>query len=270
MRKIVLAFLVILLVRMAVQAQPQAYDAKIDYQKTRQNAVAIELPFNQEVVGDAIKDYMGGKGHKGSSFRGFTVYRGVKLGDSDGDTKDLHFRIDRKTRRDKSASTVYLLVANPSEDPATRQVAGDDAPTDKARAFLNAMVPAVEAHDLEVQIKTQEEIVKKALKKSNGLADDQTDLEKKIRNTQADLDQNKKDQLKQSRDAQSISHNDDEAMKKANKKMNRLVDDQGDLLKKLRKYETALDQNKLDQAAQQKELDKQQQILDSMKSHRKG
>ncbi|MDR3716322.1 MAG: hypothetical protein P4L51_26250 [Puia sp.] len=266
MRRIVLAFAFIVLARIAGQAQPQAYDAKIDYQKGQQSVAAIDLPYSEDITEAAIKDYMSKKGLKGSSLRGFTVYRGAKLDESAGDPKDLHFKIEKKPHA-KGTSVIYLLVANPNEDPATR--APGDVPLDPARTFLNNLVPSVEAANLEAQIKTQEEIVKKAQKKKNNLADDQTSLEKKIRNLQTDLDQNKKDQVTAAAAVQANVNGDAEALKKAQKKMNKLLDDQGSMQKKLRNNQSDLDQNKKDQDTQQTELDKQQQLLDSLKGRRK-
>jgi hypothetical protein len=208
---------------------------------------------------------MSGKGLKGSSLRGFTVYRGAKLDDTSTDLKDLHFKVEKKSR---GTSVIYLLVANPSEDPATRTPG--DVPLDKAKLFLNNLVPAVEAGDLEAQIKSQDEVVRKALKKRNNLADDSTSLEKKIRNLNADLVQNKKDQLTQSQTVQANVNGDPDALKKAQKKMNHLLDDQGSMQKKLRNGQTDLDQTKRDLIGQQQELDKQQQALDSMKARRKS
>jgi hypothetical protein len=267
MRRIVLAFTFIVLARIAALAQPQAYDAKVDYQKGQQSVAAIDVPYSEDIVETAIKNYMSGKGVKGSSLHGFTVYRGAKLDESGTDVNDLHFKVEKKSRA-KSTTVIYLLVANPSEDPATR--AQGDVPLDKAKTFLNNFVPAVEAGNLEAQIKEQEDVVKKAQKKKNNLADDQSSLEKKIRNLQSDLEQNKKDQLLQSQAVQANINGDADALKKAQKKMNHLIDDQGSMQKKLRNDQSDLDQNKKDQQTQQTERDKQQQALDSMKARRKS
>ena len=120
-----------------------------------------------------------------------------------------------------------------------------------------------------MEISGQEAIYKRALKKAGNLRDDQSDLEKKLRYAQGNLDQNKKDQLALTQDMTNI-HGDNDALTKAQKKMNKLLDDQASLEKKIRKYQADQDQNKKDQDAAQAEVQKQQQVLDSMKARRKS
>jgi len=252
---------------LAATAQPQAYESKVDYQKTRQFAAAIDLPYSTDVVEDGIRGYLSGKGLKGLSTKGYTVYRGARLSDSVTDLNDLYFKVDRRSG-DRKSSVVSLLVVKPSEDPATRAEAAGGS-LDRAKAFLNTLVPPVEARNLESEISGEEAVLKKAQKKMSDLQDDQSDLEKKLRYAQADLEQNKKDQVATASDVQSKVNGDQEALKKAQKKMNKLVDDQGGLEKKIRKYQSGLEQNKRDQASSQADIQRQQQMLDSMKGRRK-
>jgi len=49
-----------------------------------------------------------------------------------------------------------------------------------AKSFLNNLLPDIEAANLELQIKAQEEVVAKAEKKLKGLQDDKIELEKKL------------------------------------------------------------------------------------------
>jgi hypothetical protein len=246
-------------------AQPQAYESKIDYQKTQQAAAAIDLPYPSDLVEDAVRDYMGKKGMKGSGQKGFTVYRGARLTDTASSLNDLYLKVER---RDKTSTTIAVIPAMPSEDPATRTANSTPIPLDDAKAFLNNLVPAIQAHDLEVHINDQQTSTKKSQKKFNNLQDDQADFEKKIRNTQSDLEQNKKDQITASAAVQANLTGDQEALKKAQKQMNKLLDKQSGLEKKLRKYQADLAENKIDQTAQQADLTKQQQTLDTMKTRR--
>lgn len=268
MTKAILLVVILFMLRFTGFTQPQAYETKIGYQKNRQPAAAIDLPYPTDIVQDGIKGYLSGKGLKGSSSKGYDVYRGARLADSSADLSDLYFKIERRSG-DRKTSLVTLLVTKPSQDPATR-AEGDAGPLDGAKSFLNSLAPAVEAHNLEVEISGEEAIFKKAQKKAGNLQDDQTDLEKKLRYAQADLDQNKKDQLSQTQDMQANIHGDSDAMAKAQKKMNKLLDSQGSLDKKIRKYQADLAQNKKDQDAAQAEVSRQQQVLDSMKARRKS
>lgn len=269
MRKILLLTAVLLLSRLAGHAQPQAYESKTDYQKTQQAAAAIDLPYSTDLVEDAIKGYMAKKGNSGSGQKGFTVYRGGRLDSTDATMNDLYFKVDRRGR-DKNSSTVTLLVAKPSEDPATRPLTDSSSylTMDKAKMFLNNLVPSIEAANLDMQIKGQEKTANKSQKKYNGLQNDQSGLEKKLRNAQADLDRNKQDQVQAAADLQANIYGDSDSKAKAQKKMNKLLDKQSDLEKKIRNLQTDLENNKNEQAAQQTEVQKQQQALDTMKVRR--
>jgi peptidoglycan hydrolase CwlO-like protein len=91
---------------------------------------------------------------------------------------------------------VSLVVGKNGEDVKTR-LAPDNSSIDGAKDLLNDMVASIEAYGLEVQIQEQDEAVKKAQKKFDGLSDDQKDYEKKIKSLEDKLEQNKKDQEKQ-------------------------------------------------------------------------
>ncbi len=95
---------------------------------------------------------------------------------------------------------------------------------------------------------------------------DQTDIEKKIRRLQTDQDQNKSDIIKNTQDIQNTVASDADVKNKMQKRMNKLLDQQDDLRKKLRKAQADLDENRINQENQQKEVDKQQQVLDAIKA----
>jgi hypothetical protein len=62
------------------------------------------------------------------------------------------------------------------------------------------MAPYIDAYNLDVQIKKQEEVVKKSEKRLLNLKDDQYDLEKRMKTVQEKITQNKNDQLLQTED----------------------------------------------------------------------
>jgi hypothetical protein len=248
--------------------QPKTYESQISYQKSVQPAVLVDLPYPTDVVESSIKEYMARNGWKGASSRGYKVYKNMKLDNADTSLSDLHIMVDRKSSRDKGNSIVTVLAARAGEDPATRT--GKDAVMmNKTAAFLEKMLPVIEAADLEDRIKTQEGDTKKAQNKLGDLHDEQGSLEKKIRNTEDDLKENKADQIKETQSMQSSVKNDDAALKKSHKKMDKLMDDQTSLQKKLVKYQADLEQNKKNQEFQRTTAGQQQQTLDSLKTLRK-
>ena len=177
-------------------AQPQATEGSVEFQKTQQPAAVIELPYAENVVEKAIADYMARKGNKGSDSKGFKTFKSYRLRDSQENTSDLYFKIDRKSQKEKDVTVVSLVVGKSGEDIKTR-LSPDNATIDGAKDLLNDMVASVDAYNLEVQIQEQDDAVKKAQKKFDGLVDDQKDYEKKIKNLEDKIEQNKKDQEKQ-------------------------------------------------------------------------
>ncbi|MEP6749522.1 MAG: hypothetical protein ABJB86_17425 [Bacteroidota bacterium] len=179
----------------AAYAQPQATEGIAEFQKTQQPAAIIELPYTEKIVDKGIADYMSKKGSKGSDSKGFNTFRGYKLRDSQDYTSDLYFKTERK-RGAKDVTVVTLIVGKNGEDLKTR-TSPDNNSIDGAKDLLNDMVASIDAYNLELTIQDQDDVVKKAQKKYDGLADDQKDYEKKIKGLEDKLDQNKRDQEKQ-------------------------------------------------------------------------
>lgn len=249
----------------------QAYDGKLDYQKTQQPVAIIELSYTQDVVEDGIKDYMVKRGIKSSSAKGFTVFRSARLDSNDTDLSDLYFKIERKGRKEKDVTIITLLPTKPNQDILA--VSGDSTAglrIEKAKSFLNQIAPSLDAHNTDVQFLAQQEVLKKSQKKLNSLMNDQNDLEKKIRKIQADQDQNKSDILKTTQDIQTTVTSDADVKNKMQKRLNKLLDQQDDLRKKLRKSQAELDENRINQDSQQKDVDKQQQALDAIRAKQKS
>ena len=264
-----LSVIVFLLLSFAGEAQQKSYESQVSYQKGQQLATIWALPYPEDVVESSIKDYMSRKGLKPSNSRGYMVFRNVRLEDTATSLNDLHIRVDRKSSKEKDASVVTVLVARPGEDPSAR-MGRDDLAQRRTATYVENMLPGIQAGDLETRIKSQESVTKKSQNKLGDLHDDQGDLEKKIKNTQADIDKNKQDQVTETTIMQQNIHGDDAAMKKSHKKMDKLLSDQTSLQKKLAKYQAQLEQNKKDQGTQQSDALQQQHSLDSLRSMRKN
>jgi hypothetical protein len=196
MKKSILFLSALVIFINAAQSQ-SAWEGKMEQKKGDKVAAVIELPYSQEVVEDAIKEYQAQRGAKQDKTKGFQVFRGVKLMDADPELNDLYFKVDKKNGKEKNASVVYLTVGKPGEDITLRAV-DDRYKISEGINFLNQMVPSVESYILSMDIGNQEEMVKKAEKKLKSLEDEEDDLEKRIKNLQDKLEENRKDQQKQS------------------------------------------------------------------------
>jgi len=243
----------------------QAFPSSIDFQKTRQSGAAIQVPYASGTVEDAVKEYMAKKGYKSSSTKGFMVFRSAPLDSVDTDLSDLYFSVERKSRKESDVTIITLLPAKKNEDLLAHPQT-DSSRTERARSFLNNMVPQIDAYQVQLQVNSQTEVLKKAEKKLNNLMSDQNDLNKKIRRLQSDSAQNKKDQVKEAAELQANVNADDDTKRKNHKRMDKLLDQEGDLAKKLRNTLSDLDQNKRDVVAQQQELDKQRLSLDAIRA----
>lgn len=246
----------------------QAYEGKIEYQKIVHLAAITEEPYQSNVVEEAIKDYMAKNGFKSYGSNGFILFKGVKLANSDTASSDLYFKIDHKSRNEKDVTVIGLLPTKANENPISKSPS-EDSKVEEAKSLLDHLRPFIDAYYLNLQVSEQENVVKKLHKKHDNLADDQANLEKRIRKLQTELDQNKIDQQKQSNLMQQDVNQDQVALQKEHKKMDHLLNDQGDLEKKLRKSQSELEQNKKDQDNLKEELGKQQQVLDSLKGKQK-
>jgi hypothetical protein len=196
MKNFILSITIVVLSKLSFA---QAYEAKVEFQRKDHVAAVIELPYNPDVTEEAIKDYMAKKGFKVNSSRGFLTFKGVKLNPNNSENNDIHFKVERKSRKEKEVSLVHMIVSKENESLSQR-IPDDRTGIEDGKSFLNGMTPHFEAYNLEVEIGEQDKTVKKSEKKLENLIEDQQDLEKRIKNLQDKLAQNKKDQESQKAD----------------------------------------------------------------------
>jgi hypothetical protein len=225
----------------------------------------IQLAYSRQGVEDALADYMARRGVKSADVKSFTVFRSIRFNDTDSSLSDLYFMSEPKSRQERDVTVLTLLPVKNNQDLLSR-MPGDSTLIPQARSFLDSLAPYVNTYVLNLQFNDQDAQVKKARKKMDDLMNDQADLEKKIRGLESDLNDNQKEQVKEAADLQSNINADDGAKRKNQKKLQKLLDQQGNLEKKLRRAKSDLDQNTTDQRQQQAEIDKQQQILDGIKA----
>jgi hypothetical protein len=176
----------------------QAFEDKVEYDKKKQDAFAIEFAFSPEAVEGAFIEKMEKLGYKAKEEKGmfnrdkgFIVFKNALVSDISDARMDYIVKVERKSRREKDESVLYMIL-NKDGNNAMSQFSS--TVVGKARSFLNDLLPNVEAFDLELQIKDQENTVAKAEKKLKDLKNDQESIEKKIKDLQDDLKKNSKDQ----------------------------------------------------------------------------
>ena len=181
-----------------------AYEGSIEFSKKKQDAYIIDFPYPPEAAENALVKKMESLGYKikeekgmFNKDKGFRIYKSAYITSISTTAMDYVFKVERKSRKEKDESQVFLVVMKNDEN----QFRNFDVLTvSSAKRFLSDLLPSVEAEDLELKIKDQEDIVSKAEKKQKNLESDLSDMEKRLKKLQDDIEQNKKDQDKQKKE----------------------------------------------------------------------
>lgn len=187
MRLIIMTLLLIL----SATCFSQSYDGSIEYLKKDQQAMVIEFPYAPSIVEDAIIERMEKLGYKKKETKGFLQYKGAVLKEISSEPADYLIRVERKSKKEKDESVVYLLVTRGEENVIARS---DALLNSNIKSFLNNLTPEVDSYNLELEINAQQKQVEKAQKKLKDLVKSKEDMEKKIKGLQEDIADNIKDQ----------------------------------------------------------------------------
>ena len=200
MKRVILSCIIILCI--AGFAAAQAYEGSIEYNKKKQKALVINYAYPSEAVENAFVKKMETLGYKAkeekgflNKDKGFLVYKNAYITDISNDRMDYIIKVERKSRKEADESVLYVIM---NKDDANALEKLDAYDVGRSKSFLNNLLPDIEAANLELQIKRQEDIVAKAEKKLRDLKDDQSSLEKKLQenkiaqeNTQKDIESQK-------------------------------------------------------------------------------
>lgn len=242
----------------------QAYKTSYTFQKNVYGAAAIQVPYEENVVTEAVRDYMTSKGYKDAHYKDFIIFRSVPLENNSTAYSDAYFNIIKKSRSEKDITIITLIPVKKEAtfSPATEE---DSSYISKSMVFLDSMVHQIHHYSLTQQIQIQQKAMDKTAAKLVSLKNDSGDIAKKIRGYEGDLAQNKIDQSKQTNVINNTATGDQDALAKAHKKMDKLLDNQADYEKKIRNYKADLENNTKDRATQQSLYDKESQSLEALK-----
>ena len=182
---------------MTVLSFGQSYEASIQYDKKKQQAIAIDFVFQPQAVENAIVQKLAKMGYKAKEEKGilnrdkgFLVFKNIFITDIMSDRMDYLIKVERKSRKEADESIMYLVMLKDDKNAMGIMDAGD---VGRAKSFLNNLLPEVEAADLELQIIAQQEVVAKAEKKLRDLKEEQTSLERKIADNKSGQESTQKD-----------------------------------------------------------------------------
>jgi len=162
--------------------------ATADYNKTPQPAIEIEIPYNEKITIKSMTDKMEKKGYRGKENKGYMVFKGVVMDELGPGYYDLHFKAERRSRKEKDASILTMMISSGND-----HFIGDSTDArliSRARAWLDNHTADAEAYDLELQITEQELIMSKADNKLNNLVSDHQSLLKKKEKLEKEIEDN--------------------------------------------------------------------------------
>jgi len=242
----------------------QSYKSSLVFQKNTYPVAAIQVPYEEGVVSDAVKEYMTGRGFKEARYKDFMVFRSVPLDNGNALLSDAYFNIVRKSRSEKDMTVISLLPVK-QEATLSPATAEDSASIRLAVIYLDSMRYNILSYSLKQQILAQQKTVDKTKAKIVSLKNDSGDIAKKIRNYETELQENKTNQDKLTREINAIASGDQASLSKAHHKMDRLLDNQTDYEKKIRNYKAELEDNSKQREFQQNLFDNENQALNGLK-----
>lgn len=185
-------YLSIAMLALYIGTSAQSYTGETKINSMQKLAVINEMPFAAEITEGAVKKKMTQLGYTGKEEKGFIVYKNVSIPSLGPATYNLYFKTERKSRREKEQSSVYMLLSDNYD--AFLNETRDLTVINNAKTFLNSLSVQAEDVYIESEIVKQEEAVKKADKDYTNSVEDGNSLEKKRVNLEEDIRKNKEQQ----------------------------------------------------------------------------
>ena len=192
MKKIIIANLLLVL---SIVGFSQTRFTMAQFNKKEVPAVVGEIPYEEDIVKNAIDKNFEKMGYKGKKVKDYVLYSSVMLPELGTEPHDIYMMVDKKSRQEKGTTVVTFLISKGFETFANDV---DDASLiSSTRVYLTNLREVVAAYDLELQIETQENVVKKSEKKFENLTEDGVFLLKKKKKVEEEIGQNNIDQTTQ-------------------------------------------------------------------------
>lgn len=177
------------------------YPGKVKYQKVEHDATVFEIPYPKDQVEDGLRKLAESRGVKAREHNGFLEAKNVSILKLNGKVSDVYFKVEKAG---KSASKVYMILAEPGEDLNNRATSHTALLMAAGGAGVVAAVGGhLDDHNHDARIRDQENDIKDAEKKYNSLMEEQKRLEKKLADIQKDIDKNKTDQARMQQEIES-------------------------------------------------------------------
>jgi hypothetical protein len=169
--------------------------ALVEFNGGKYNGYQVELNAAPDIVENAVRERFKQQGSKPKETKDFLVYRNVVMPLIDA-TKpiDAFIKVERKSRKEKEQSVVFLIATLPGEIPEDKVKSGAATglavitPFEKGGNFLTGFLPDVKQGVYEKDRASQQSQLKKEEKKLADLVAEQADMEKKLKKLQSDIE----------------------------------------------------------------------------------
>lgn len=276
MKKTFLLF--VLLANLSLQAQTvklqNIRQTLVSFNGAKYNGLTAEVQASPDIVEGVLKDKFASQGVKPKEIDDFLVFRNVILKSVDSaKLMDAFFRVEKKSKKEKDASTVSFIAANHGDIPDAKLKSKSAAPIAATAAvsdeILISLNPSLDIKVFEKTLSDKQDEIKQHEKKLKDLYDDSVKYVKKQIDLEDDILKNKKEQEKVRGDLDKASKNVGDT-KKIVKKLDDLVDDQVKYEKKLRSLFDTMGQNKKEQEIERANLARLGKELENIKAQRPG
>ncbi|TAH01350.1 MAG: hypothetical protein EAZ17_04935 [Sphingobacteriales bacterium] len=182
-------------------ANVRHYPGKVKYQKVEHDATIFEIPYPKDQVENGMRKLAESRGVKAKERNGFYEVKNVSILRLSGKVCDMYYKVEKDG---KSASKVYMILADPGEDLNNRVSSHTALLVAAGGVGVAAAVGGhLDDHNQESRIKEQENDIKESEKKYNNLMEEQSRLEKKLSDIQKDIEKNKTDQARMQQEIES-------------------------------------------------------------------
>lgn len=201
MKKInlIMSCLVILSVKLLAQSTPA--EGTVEYDKVQVPCYKMDIPVSEDVAKEAIKERFKKMGVKGKEKKDFLEFKDVTIPEIRSGKVDAYIKVERKGKKENNISEVSMILTEPGVAPGAASSGGGAAVVAGVTAvgafgLLSSLNESSATHGLNLDIKEQEKLIKKAEEKYNDAIKDGNSLQDKLKKVQNDIESNRNDQTK--------------------------------------------------------------------------
>jgi hypothetical protein len=172
-------------------AKAQISEGKLSIDKVDKPAVTGIFRYSPEIVSYVLADDLKYRGFgKGDDKKGLVKYTEILFPEISSEKIDFYYKVVLTDKKDENVSTVYLLVSKGYENFLSS--AENPVVISSTISYLTSLGAKFEARKLDVDIATQEDVVKKAEDDYNASVKEDKNLNDKLKSLQDEIEQNKK------------------------------------------------------------------------------